>query len=76
MKDLDQALADLVCPITDCTASIAFGQLACRRHWFMVPRELRAEVWQTWRSFLWGTVHPDQLRHVQQRALEAVEARL
>jgi hypothetical protein len=22
----------------------------CRRHWYLVPRELRAQVWATWRS--------------------------
>lgn len=39
------------CPIDGCDVEINTLQLLmCREHWFMVPRELRAEVWAAWRG--------------------------
>jgi hypothetical protein len=61
-----------LCPAFGCGLQLSHGSLMCRKHWFMVPRELRTEVWSTWRRFLLNRVTGEQLRHVQVRALEAV----
>lgn len=37
------------CPVDDCDQVPAADQLMCRRHWFMVPKLLRDEVWSAWR---------------------------
>jgi hypothetical protein len=38
------------CPVTGCGEQIARSRLMCRRHWYLVPRQLRDRVWATWRS--------------------------
>ncbi|MGN6796292.1 MAG: hypothetical protein ACTHJW_28220 [Streptosporangiaceae bacterium] len=38
------------CPIPGCNGQIDPSRLMCREHWYMVPKELRDQVWATWRS--------------------------
>lgn len=38
------------CPIKGCPADIPSRLLMCRDHWYLVPRELRDEVWRTHRE--------------------------
>jgi len=38
------------CPIPGCGRQIDPSRLMCRRHWYTVPKELRDQVWATWRS--------------------------
>ena len=38
------------CPVPGCCARIDSSRLMCRGHWRLVPWELRAAVWATWRS--------------------------
>lgn len=38
------------CPIPGCGDQIDPSRLMCRRHWYMVPKEMRDQVWATWRS--------------------------
>lgn len=38
------------CPIKRCGRQIDPSRLMCRSHWYMVPKELRDQVWATWRS--------------------------
>ncbi|HEX9551842.1 MAG TPA: hypothetical protein VF983_01440 [Streptosporangiaceae bacterium] len=38
------------CPIPRCSRQIDPSRLMCRSHWYMVPKELRDQVWATWRS--------------------------
>lgn len=33
------------CPHRQCTLQVSAGRLACRPHWYMLPKELRVEVW-------------------------------
>ena len=40
------------CPVRGCCARIDSSRLMCRAHWRLVPWELRAAVWATWRSGL------------------------
>lgn len=38
------------CPYPGCQQRVPFEQLACRRHWYMVPKPLRDALWRAWRS--------------------------
>jgi len=38
------------CPYPGCLTQVPFGQLACRNHWFLLPRELRNRIWSAWRA--------------------------
>jgi hypothetical protein len=38
------------CPIPRCDDLIDPSRLMCRRHWYRVPKQLRDQVWATWRS--------------------------
>lgn len=37
------------CPHGQCTLQVDSGRLACRPHWYQLPKELRAEVWAAYR---------------------------
>jgi hypothetical protein len=36
------------CPGPDCDAEVPYEMLACSRHWYQVPRAIRAAVWRAW----------------------------
>jgi hypothetical protein len=38
------------CPVPGCDHLIDPSRLMCRRHWYVVPKQLRDQVWATWRS--------------------------
>jgi hypothetical protein len=38
------------CPAPGCDAQVPRSQLACRRHWFAIPKPLRDEVWRAYRG--------------------------
>jgi hypothetical protein len=38
------------CPVPGCGSLIDPSRLMCRRHWYLVPKQLRDWVWATWRS--------------------------
>lgn len=38
------------CPVPGCGERIDPTRLMCRRDWYLVPREVRDQVWATWRS--------------------------
>lgn len=37
------------CEVGVCDREVPRGMLMCRPHWYMVPKETRAEVWKWWR---------------------------
>ena len=37
------------CHAKGCTREVPPSMLMCRKHWFMVPKALRDEVWRTYR---------------------------
>ena len=39
-----------VCHATRCKISVPPAMLMCKRHWFMVPKRIRDEVWRTYRT--------------------------
>jgi hypothetical protein len=38
------------CPVPGCHDQIDASRLMCRRHWYLVPKQIRDRVWATWRS--------------------------
>jgi len=38
------------CHWPGCTINVQPKLWGCKRHWFMLPRELRDEVWRTYRA--------------------------
>jgi hypothetical protein len=38
------------CQVPCCGEQIDPSRLMCRRHWYRVPKQLRDQVWATWRS--------------------------
>jgi hypothetical protein len=57
------------CPVPGCGDPIDTTRLMCRRDWNLLPRQLRDQVWATWRSGQ-GTA---DLEH-QQAVLQAIAA--
>lgn len=39
-----------VCHARQCMTPVDPKMLMCKRHWYMVPKELRDKVWATYRS--------------------------
>jgi hypothetical protein len=37
------------CPGKGCTAQLGADQVACRGHWFSLPKPLRDRIWQLYR---------------------------
>ncbi len=37
------------CPAPGCEARVPYERLACRRHWFAIPKPLRDQLWLAWR---------------------------
>jgi len=52
------------CAIPRCRNQIDPSRLMCRTHWYMVPKELRDDVWATWRSGdgAFSKAHQDAVR--------------
>jgi len=38
------------CPIPGCEGVRRAGQVLCKRHWYQVPEELRAEIWRLYHA--------------------------
>lgn len=38
------------CHATGCTARVPPEMFMCRRHWFMLPKLMRDDVWRTYRA--------------------------
>ena len=53
------------CPAPDCGEQIDPTHLMCRRHWSLVPKQLRDTVWATWLSGQ-GAATPEHQRAVRE----------
>tara|TARA_Y100000310_G_scaffold293296_1_gene322788 strand:+ start:579 stop:764 length:186 start_codon:yes stop_codon:yes gene_type:complete len=51
-----------LCPATDCGESRREKQIFCRRHWFMVPQELRNRIWKLYREQAGSPAHLDAIK--------------
>jgi len=38
------------CPANGCTARVPYHQLACRPHWYRIPKPFRDAVWRTYQQ--------------------------
>lgn len=38
------------CPHRQCTLQVSAARLACRPHWYMLPKDLREAVWNAYNS--------------------------
>ena len=66
-------MSALRCPAEGCDRHRRNAdELLCPRCWHRVPADLRSAVWRAWKGFQAGRVLPDELRGVQQQAIEAV----
>jgi hypothetical protein len=36
------------CPGPECEAEVPYEMLACSRHWYQVPKQIRRAVYRTW----------------------------
>lgn len=36
------------CPAPGCIADVPFDKLACRTHWYAIPKHLRDALWNAW----------------------------
>lgn len=39
------------CPVASCTAQVEPHLLACSKHWFMLPYDIRVKVLKAWRNY-------------------------
>lgn len=64
------------CSVSECKAGVAISQLMCRRHWALVPDDLRRDVYAKYRAYRRdrSDVALDRLRGAQDAATHAVEA--
>lgn len=38
------------CAHPRCNHEVSIDTLACRKHWFLLPANLRAQIWRTWKA--------------------------
>lgn len=43
-------MADHTCPAKGCDRTVPRSALACRDHWFSVPKPMRDELWAAYRD--------------------------
>lgn len=36
------------CPYPPCELQVADEMFACRPHWFLLPKQLRRQIWDAW----------------------------
>lgn len=65
------------CPVEGCPKGRGDGQLMCKRHWYMVPKDLRDRVWATAKR-MWADVPggDEEWQEARDQAIHAVEAKL
>ena len=60
----------LKCPVGRCTGRRREDQIACSKHWFKLPKYLRDEIWNLYRTQRGGNAH----RELVFSALQWLEA--
>jgi len=38
------------CPGPECDEQVPYGMLACRRHWYQVPKAIRGAIYGAWQN--------------------------
>ena len=64
------------CHAKNCKVQVPPRLLMCKRHWFMVPRDLQAEVWRTYRrgQEKWGKPGGENTEAPSMEYLKAAQA--
>lgn len=61
--------------VPGCPVQVPPSMFGCKRHWFMVPKDIRDDVWRTWKARLrGGPAEPHQIAKL--RAQHAVALKL
>ena len=64
---------DHQCHATDCEIEISPRLLMCRRHWYMVPKPIRDQIWAEYRPGQENDKNPSMAYlRVMQAAIDAV----
>ena len=64
------------CHATDCSVGVPASMWGCKKHWFMVPKLLRNEVWATYRTGQEITKDPsEEYLDAMLAAVDAVDAK-
>lgn len=65
------------CPAPDCNVAVPKHQIFCRRHWFMVPGELRTRIWRSWGNRQsWSIAEADNHRGLVMEAVTFVSRKV
>jgi len=64
------------CPGPGCELRVPLEQLACRIHWFQVPKALRDEVWSAWRALQRAADDPIAAEERHDLAMQAAIAEM
>jgi hypothetical protein len=46
-----------LCPAPGCGEIVPRTMLACRKHWFSLPKAMRNDIWRAWRRDPYGDEH-------------------
>lgn len=66
-------MSEHVCHATGCRIPVPPKMLMCRRHWYMVPPLLRAQIWATYRPGQEIDKQPsDEYMEVQRECIKVV----
>ena len=57
------------CAAPACESQVPNDWLMCKRHWYKVPKDLRDEVWATWRNV---KRDPESYRDARERAIKSL----
>lgn len=63
------------CHMTSCKKNVPPEMFACKRHWYMVPKPIRDQIWQTYRVGQCDDKNPSQAYCVAARAAVIVVAK-
>lgn len=61
------------CPFTDCATMVIPELFCCRKHWSMVPKYLRDEVYRIYFQWCKGTIDGVELQKRQDEIILLVE---
>lgn len=65
-------MSNHVCHATGCDTQVPPRMLMCRKHWFMVPREIQAQVWAKY--VLGQEIRKDPTPEYLEAMIEAIRA--
>lgn len=61
------------CPVDGCEIQVEHEHLMCRKHWFMVPKPLRDQVWRAWQGWQDGKVSGSEYIEARDQAIAAAD---